>query len=99
MSSVLKVVNPKGLQRAVFFYVGKCFCIRGGQEQRLLGPPNFSFLSKPGSNPHCVSMRNMGLKISLEVSMACVSKIRKFPAMQFPAMQFQNKTLSAWFFF
>ena len=31
---ILTIKNPKGLQRAVFFYIGKCFCIRGGQEQR-----------------------------------------------------------------
>ena len=27
-----------GLQRAVFFYIGKRFCIRGGEEQRKLAP-------------------------------------------------------------
>ena len=33
----LKVISdhaPVALQRAVFFYVGKAFCLRGGQEQR-----------------------------------------------------------------
>ena len=33
--------TPKNLQRAVFFYVGKRFCIRGGDEQRKLGPSQF----------------------------------------------------------
>ena len=44
-SSVLNITTPKGLQRAVFYYVGKCFCIRGGQEQRNLGPSNFRFMT------------------------------------------------------
>ena len=33
---VLDVDTPKGLLRAVFFYNGKNFCLRGGQEQRNL---------------------------------------------------------------
>ena len=33
-SSVLTLTNPKALQRCVLFYIGKPFCIRGGQEQR-----------------------------------------------------------------
>ena len=33
--------TPKSLQRAVFYYIGKCFCIRGGEEQRKLGPSQF----------------------------------------------------------
>ena len=35
-SKVLNVDTPLGLLRAVFFYNGKCFCLRGGQEQREL---------------------------------------------------------------
>ena len=31
--SVLSVTNSKTLQRCVFFYVGKYFCIRGQQKQ------------------------------------------------------------------
>ena len=27
--------TPLSLQRAIFFYVGKIFCIRGGEEQRI----------------------------------------------------------------
>ena len=37
----LKVIgdhDPLALQRAVFFYVGKTFCLRGGQEQCGLKP-------------------------------------------------------------
>ncbi len=40
-SGVLGVTTPKRLQRAVFFYIGKRFCIRGGEEQRYLGPSQF----------------------------------------------------------
>ena len=38
---VLGCTTPKNLQRAVFFYIGKRFCIRGGDEQRKLGPSQF----------------------------------------------------------
>ena len=40
-TKVMDTSNPKALQRAVFFYVGKCSCIRGGEEQRKLGPSQF----------------------------------------------------------
>ena len=53
---------PKGLQRTVFFYVGKCFCIHAGQEQRNLGPLNFRFLSKLGNDPYCVVYEEHGSK-------------------------------------
>lgn len=33
-SAVLNVDSPKGLLRCVFFYNGKCFCLRGGGEHR-----------------------------------------------------------------
>ena len=61
-SSVLNITTPKGLQRAVFYYVGKCFCVRGGQEQRNLGPSNFRLLCKPGDDPHCVIYEEHGSK-------------------------------------
>ena len=35
-SNVLNDGTPLGLQRTVFFNVGKCFCLRGGVEQRNL---------------------------------------------------------------
>ena len=35
-SNVLNCDDPVGLQRAVFYYNGKCFCLRGGQEHREL---------------------------------------------------------------
>ena len=34
-SSVIGEGSPLALQRAVFFYVGRCFCLRGGEEQKL----------------------------------------------------------------
>ena len=41
-SRILATDNPTALQRTVFFYIGKCYCIRGGDEQRnKLGPSNF----------------------------------------------------------
>ena len=61
-SSVLSIANPKALQRAVFFYIGKCFCIRGGQEQRCLGPSNFKLIADPDCDPHCVVYVEHGSK-------------------------------------
>jgi len=39
--------GPKALVRAVFFYAGKAFCLRGGAEQRSLKPSQFEH----GYNP------------------------------------------------
>ena len=36
--------------------------MRGGQEQRNLGPSNFQFLSKPGSDPYCIVYEEHGSK-------------------------------------
>ena len=38
VSGVIFILTPKAFQRAVFFYIGKHFCIRGGEELRQLGP-------------------------------------------------------------
>ena len=54
--------NTKRFAKSCIFYVGKCFCVRGGQEQRNLGPSNFRFLSKPGADPHCVVYEEHGSK-------------------------------------
>ena len=35
------IYAPKPLVRAVFYYVGKAFCLRGGMEQRSLKPSQF----------------------------------------------------------
>ena len=46
-NDILSIKSPKALQRAVFFYVGKLFCVRGGDEQRRLGPSQFVRLTNP----------------------------------------------------
>ena len=38
---VMGVDLPRQLQRTIFFYVGKVFCLRGGVEQRALKPSQF----------------------------------------------------------
>ena len=40
-TGVLGCRTPKALQRSVFFYVGKSFCLRGGEEQCQLKPSQF----------------------------------------------------------
>ena len=47
ISGVIGCTTPKNLQRAVFFYIGKRFCIRGGEEQRRLGPSQFIRTTEP----------------------------------------------------
>ena len=44
---VLNIDSPKGLLRAVFFYCGKCFCLRGGQEHRELSLSQLERLEHP----------------------------------------------------
>ena len=46
-SGVLGDHDPVALQRAVFFYVGKVFCIRGGEEQRSLKVSQFKRSCNP----------------------------------------------------
>ena len=41
-SGAIGIYSPKALSRCVFYYVGKAFCIRGGQEQRDL--KSFQFI-------------------------------------------------------
>ena len=40
-SGVLNVETPAGLLNSVFYYCGKCFCLRGGQEHRTLSLSQF----------------------------------------------------------
>ena len=47
LSGVMNSVSPKGLLRCVFFYVGKSFCLRGGEEHRCLTLSQFTRLHKP----------------------------------------------------
>jgi hypothetical protein len=46
-SGVLNVDNPKGLLRSVFYLNGKYFCLRGGDEHRLLGMSQLQRLHNP----------------------------------------------------
>ena len=46
-SGVLNTTTPDGLQKAVFFYLGKICCLRGGEENRSLKPSQFQRLSNP----------------------------------------------------
>ena len=40
-TGTIGVSSPLSLQRAVFYYVGKVFCLRGGEEQRSLKNSQF----------------------------------------------------------
>ena len=51
--------SPKVLQRAVFFYTGKCFCLRGGEEQRSLGPSQLVRSSDPDCYMHVEHVRRI----------------------------------------
>jgi hypothetical protein len=57
-SKVLGVHSPVALVRAVFFYVGKTFCIRGGEEQRRLKCSQF----QRSYNPDCYTYIENGSK-------------------------------------
>ena len=57
-TGVIGITTPLSLQRAVFFYVGKRFCIRGGEEQRQLRPSMFV----RSSNPDCYTYVEHGSK-------------------------------------
>ena len=48
-SGVFSISNPTSLQHAVFYFVGKHFCIRGGDEQRKLSPSQFLRTTDPDS--------------------------------------------------
>ena len=57
-SKVLGVHSPLALVRAVFFYVGKTFCIRGGEEQRRLKRSQF----RRSYEPDCYTYVENGSK-------------------------------------
>lgn len=40
-SGAIGIYSPKALVWCIFYYVGKAFCLRGGQEQRELKPSQF----------------------------------------------------------
>ena len=52
-SNVIGDHTPLALQRAVFFYVGKAFCLRGGQEQRNLKRSQFVRSVDPDCYIYC----------------------------------------------
>jgi len=62
LSGILSITSPKALQRCVFFYVGKCFTIHGGQEQRALRPSNFKSIADSGDGHNCVIYIERGSK-------------------------------------
>ena len=55
---ILGLDNPKSLQRAVFYFIGKRFCICGGEEQRNLSPAQFI----RSYNPDCITYVEHGSK-------------------------------------
>ena len=60
------------LQRSVFYYVGKIFCIRGGDKQRNLRPSQFA----RSHNPACyIRNSNMDQRIGLEAWPSSTSTI------------------------
>ena len=70
-SGVIGDHSPIALQRAVFFYVGKAFCLRGGQEQRDLKCSQFvrSF------EPDCYTYTECGSKNRSGVSVKETNKV------------------------
>ena len=49
-SGILGCSSPTALQRTVFFYLGKNFCLRGGEEQQELKPSQLIRKRNPGQN-------------------------------------------------
>ena len=46
-TGVLCITTPKSLQHVVFYCIGECECINGGEEQQRLGPSYFVRSDKP----------------------------------------------------
>ena len=46
-AGILNTTTPIGLQQAVFYYIGKACCLRGGEEHRGLKSSQFSHLYDP----------------------------------------------------
>jgi hypothetical protein len=67
---IIGIDNPKALLRAVFFYCGKCFCLRGGQEHRNLSLSQLERLFEPDRylyREHSSKNKQGGLKqLSME---------------------------------
>ena len=58
--------DPLALQRVVFFYVGKTFCLRGGEEQRSLKPSQFIRSRNPDSYTYVESGSKNKSRINLK---------------------------------
>ena len=69
-TGILNVTHPQGLQKAVFFYVGKVCCLRGEEEQR-----NFSFNNLATLSATCTL--NMAQKIEMVDFFSFMSTIRR----------------------
>ena len=70
-TGVLGDEDPVALQRAVFFYVGKVFCIRGGEEQRSLKQSQFA----RSHDPDCYTYIENGSKNKSGVNLKQPNKI------------------------
>ena len=49
---VMNISDPTGLQLAVFYYIGKVYCVHGGKEQRNLKPSQFVHSCNPDCNSY-----------------------------------------------
>ena len=63
--------SPLALLRAVFYYIGKCYCIRGGKEQRSLKRSQFL----RSSGPDCYTFIENGSKNRPGTSIKEVNKV------------------------
>ena len=77
-SGIFGTETPKSLQRTIFYYVGKRFCIRGGEEMRKLGPSQFLRTH----DPDCITYVEHGSKnftgrASLVEHLTCVWRINE----------------------
>ena len=75
-SGVLDINTPEKLQNAVFFYIGKVCCLRGGEEQRQLKPSQFTRYN----NQKDMCTLNMGLKT---VTVGFISSMLKIKGLKF----------------
>ena len=69
------VHTPNSLFRAVFYYNGKVFCLRGGNEHRFLKPSQFTRLTNPD---RYIYIQRMVLKIEMVAFEISVLRTRLF---------------------
>ena len=70
VTGIFDINDPVGLQQAVLFYIAKRCCLRGGEEQRKLGPSHL----KRSSDPDCYTYIEHGSKNQSGVSGAVKSR-------------------------